>query len=97
MVKNFMADNGGFDKRVTVPLILGIWGGKGMGKTFQTELTFKKMGWAPPLTSIGVHCCQSMDPHKHLRPAGRNAQACPDCTRSWVVCRMVTSTIHRCG
>lgn len=31
-----------------VPLILGIWGGKGQGKSFQCELVFAKMGirWA---------------------------------------------------
>lgn len=28
-----------------VPLILGVWGEKGMGKTFQTELALKKLGW----------------------------------------------------
>jgi pantothenate kinase-related protein Tda10 len=27
-----------------VPLILGIWGGKGQGKSFQCELVFAKMG-----------------------------------------------------
>jgi hypothetical protein len=36
---------GCFDKKVRVPLVLGIWGPKGMGKTFQTELAFKKLGW----------------------------------------------------
>jgi pantothenate kinase-related protein Tda10 len=29
---------------VKVPLILGIWGGKGQGKSFQCELVFAKMG-----------------------------------------------------
>ena len=42
MVKNYVADS--FDKNARVPLILGIWGGKGQGKSFQTELAFKKMG-----------------------------------------------------
>ena len=30
---------------VNMPLILGIWGPKGCGKTFQTELAFKKLGY----------------------------------------------------
>ncbi|XP_070665856.1 ribulose bisphosphate carboxylase/oxygenase activase, chloroplastic-like isoform X7 [Malus domestica] len=29
---------------IKVPLILGIWGGKGQGKSFQCELVFSKMG-----------------------------------------------------
>lgn len=29
---------------IKVPLILGIWGGKGQGKSFQCELVFAKMG-----------------------------------------------------
>lgn len=39
--------------QVRVPLILGIWGGKGQGKSFQTELTFKKMGVEPIIMSAG--------------------------------------------
>ena len=27
-----------------MPLILGIWGGKGQGKTFQCNLAYKKLG-----------------------------------------------------
>ena len=38
-------DAGAFDNMCRTPLILGIWGGKGQGKTFQTELCFKKLGW----------------------------------------------------
>ena len=30
--------------KIKVPLILGIWGGKGQGKTFQCGLAFKKLG-----------------------------------------------------
>merc|ERR1712003_520570 len=30
--------------KIKVPLILGVWGGKGQGKTFQTHLAFQKMG-----------------------------------------------------
>ncbi len=40
VVKNFIADQ--LDG-VNPPLILGIWGPKGCGKTFQTELAFKKL------------------------------------------------------
>ena len=44
IVKNVMCDQGVFDGQTRIPLILGIWGGKGQGKTFQTELAFKKLG-----------------------------------------------------
>lgn len=44
VVKNFLMDAGCFDETTRVPLILGIWGGKGQGKSFQTELAFKKLG-----------------------------------------------------
>jgi pantothenate kinase-related protein Tda10 len=44
IAKNFLVDSGAFDPSTKVPLILGIWGGKGQGKTFQTELCFKKLG-----------------------------------------------------
>lgn len=44
MVKNFLVDNVGLDKHARVPLILGIWGAKGQGKSFQCELAFKKLG-----------------------------------------------------
>jgi hypothetical protein len=37
----------------SVPLILGIWGGKGCGKTFNLELTCKKMGVTPVVMSAG--------------------------------------------
>ena len=42
IAKNYLADAGSLPG-VNVPLILGVWGGKGMGKTFQTELAFKKL------------------------------------------------------
>ncbi|MBT2983570.1 hypothetical protein PN44_18255, partial [Vibrio anguillarum] len=32
---------------IKVPLILGVWGGKGQGKSFQCELVFRKMGINP--------------------------------------------------
>ncbi|EIE26946.1 hypothetical protein COCSUDRAFT_11792, partial [Coccomyxa subellipsoidea C-169] len=53
IVKNWMVDNGAFDPSHRVPLILGIWGPKGQGKTFQTELTFKKLGIEPVVMSAG--------------------------------------------
>ena len=36
-----------------VPLILGIWGGKGCGKTFNLELSCKAMGVTPVVMSAG--------------------------------------------
>uniref|UniRef100_A0A2P2KW00 Ribulose bisphosphate carboxylase/oxygenase activase, chloroplastic n=1 Tax=Rhizophora mucronata TaxID=61149 RepID=A0A2P2KW00_RHIMU len=38
---------------VKVPLILGVWGGKGQGKSFQTELIFQAMGVEPVIMSAG--------------------------------------------
>ena len=43
IVKNFIADQ---LSGVNPPLVLGIWGPKGCGKTFQTELAFKKLKYA---------------------------------------------------
>eukprot|EP00668_Euglena_longa_P011249 GGOE01013638.1.p1 GENE.GGOE01013638.1~~GGOE01013638.1.p1 ORF type:complete len:521 (-),score=66.52 GGOE01013638.1:206-1576(-) len=39
--------------RIKVPLILGIWGGKGQGKTFQTDLVYRKLGISPVVMSAG--------------------------------------------
>ncbi|KAG0610311.1 hypothetical protein M758_7G055800 [Ceratodon purpureus] len=39
VAKNFMNLPG-----IKIPLILGIWGGKGQGKSFQSELVMKKLG-----------------------------------------------------
>ena len=44
VTKNALVESGGLDDKTVVPLILGIWGGKGQGKTFQVELTLKKLG-----------------------------------------------------
>ena len=44
VTKNALIETGGLDDKTVVPLILGIWGGKGQGKTFQVELTLKKLG-----------------------------------------------------
>nr|AGZ15382.1 ribulose bisphosphate carboxylase/oxygenase activase 1 [Phaseolus vulgaris] len=38
---------------IKVPLILGIWGGKGQGKSFQCELVFAKMGINPIMMNAG--------------------------------------------
>lgn len=53
ITKNFLMDLGGFDSATRVPLILGIWGGKGQGKSFQTELAFKKLGVEAVVMSAG--------------------------------------------
>ena len=39
--------------KIKVPLILGIWGGKGQGKTFQCTLAYKKLGIGPVVMSAG--------------------------------------------
>lgn len=49
IVKNYIANQ--LDAQV--PLILGIWGGKGQGKSFQTELIFKAMKVEPVIMSAG--------------------------------------------
>ncbi|TVU23290.1 hypothetical protein EJB05_25645 [Eragrostis curvula] len=55
--KNFMSL-----PNIKVPLILGIWGGKGQGKSFQCELVFAKMGitYAPLLSSVYIYMCIHM-------------------------------------
>ncbi|GFH18352.1 ATPase_AAA_core domain-containing protein, partial [Haematococcus lacustris] len=57
IVKNYLVELGAFDKFTKVPLILGVWGEKGMGKSFQTELALKKLGWprAAPETLLFSH------------------------------------------
>jgi hypothetical protein len=40
--------------KIKVPLILGIWGGKGQGKTFQCMLAYKKLGINPLVMSAGA-------------------------------------------
>lgn len=51
VVKNYLKDRGAFDAHTNVPVILGIWGEKGQGKTFQTELAFKKLGYVSSSSS----------------------------------------------
>lgn len=36
-----------------IRLLAGVWGGKGQGKSFQTELIFKAMGIEPIIMSAG--------------------------------------------
>jgi hypothetical protein len=50
LVKNILAESG---QMPGVPLILGIWGAKGCGKSFQTELVCKALGVQPVIMSAG--------------------------------------------
>jgi pantothenate kinase-related protein Tda10 len=38
ITKNYLCDQGAIGPQVKVPLVLGIWGPKGCGKTFQVRL-----------------------------------------------------------
>lgn len=38
---------------IEVASLTGVWGGKGQGKTFQTELIFQAMGILPVIMSAG--------------------------------------------
>lgn len=51
LVKNVLADEGKLGWKV--PLILGIWGEKGCGKSFNVELACKKMKVQPIVMSAG--------------------------------------------
>jgi len=53
VIKNLMCNRVPQMKRLQIPLILGIWGGKGVGKTFQTELILKEMGVTAFVVSAG--------------------------------------------
>lgn len=60
--------------RIKVPLILGIHGRKGEGKTFQCELIFKKMGIDPVVISGGeLESPDAGDPSRLLRLRYREA------------------------
>ncbi|URE29674.1 ATPase family associated with various cellular activities (AAA) [Musa troglodytarum] len=63
IVKNYIAHL----LNVKVPLILGIWGGKGQGKTFQTELIFRAMGIEPVIMSAGELESERAGDHATLR------------------------------
>jgi pantothenate kinase-related protein Tda10 len=45
--------------KIKVPLILGIWGGKGQGKTFQCMLAYKKLAIQPIVMSAGANFATS--------------------------------------
>ncbi|KNA06916.1 hypothetical protein SOVF_176660 [Spinacia oleracea] len=70
IVKNFIAHI----LNAKVPLILGIWGGKGQGKTFQTELIFKVLGVEPVIISAGeLESEKAGEPGKLIRERYRTA------------------------
>ncbi|KAG6534668.1 hypothetical protein ZIOFF_008571 [Zingiber officinale] len=59
---------------IKIPLILGIWGGKGQGKSFQCELVFAKMGINPIMMSAGeLESGNAGEPAKLLRQRYREA------------------------
>eukprot|EP01026_Neomeris_dumetosa_P044481 TRINITY_DN3751_c0_g1_i4.p1 TRINITY_DN3751_c0_g1~~TRINITY_DN3751_c0_g1_i4.p1 ORF type:complete len:418 (-),score=68.35 TRINITY_DN3751_c0_g1_i4:572-1825(-) len=60
--------------KIKVPLILGVWGGKGQGKTFQCMLTYKKLGIAPLVMSAGeLESGNAGEPAKLIRQRYREA------------------------
>ncbi|KMT03762.1 hypothetical protein BVRB_8g189100 [Beta vulgaris subsp. vulgaris] len=70
IVKNYIAHL----LNVKVPLILGIWGGKGQGKTFQTELIFQAMGVEPVIISAGeLESEKAGEPGRLIRERYRTA------------------------
>ncbi|KAL9249612.1 Ribulose bisphosphate carboxylase/oxygenase activase 2, chloroplastic-like protein [Drosera capensis] len=67
--KNFMSL-----PNIKIPLILGIWGGKGQGKSFQCELVFRKMGINPIMMSAGeLESGNAGEPAKLIRQRYREA------------------------
>ncbi|KAL1829084.1 hypothetical protein ACET3Z_007496 [Daucus carota] len=67
--KNFMTL-----PNIKVPLILGVWGGKGQGKSFQCELVFAKMGIIPIMMSAGeLESGNAGEPAKLIRQRYREA------------------------
>ncbi|KAL9265773.1 Ribulose bisphosphate carboxylase/oxygenase activase, chloroplastic-like protein [Drosera capensis] len=70
IVKNFIAHV--LDAKV--PLILGVWGGKGQGKSFQTELIFQAMGIEPIIMSAGeLESERAGEPGRLIRERYRTA------------------------
>jgi hypothetical protein len=60
--------------KLKIPLILGIWGGKGQGKTFQTEIGFQKLSISPIVMSAGeLESGNAGEPAKLLRQRYREA------------------------
>jgi hypothetical protein len=73
LVKNVLAESG---QLKGVPLILGIWGAKGCGKSFQTELVCKAMGVQPVIMSAGeLEDEYAGQPGKRLRERYRTASS----------------------
>lgn len=69
ITKNFMTL-----PNIKIPLILGIWGGKGQGKSFQCELVFAKMGISPIVMSAGeLESGNAGEPAKLIRQRYREA------------------------
>ncbi|XP_078435485.1 rubisco activase isoform X2 [Wolffia australiana] len=69
VVKNFLKLPG-----IKVPLILGIWGGKGQGKSFQCELVLSKLGINPIMMSAGeLESGNAGEPAKLIRQRYREA------------------------
>lgn len=69
IVKNFIKL-----PKIKVPLILGIWGGKGQGKTFQCDLVFKKLNVNPIVMSAGeLESGNAGEPAKLVRQRYREA------------------------
>jgi ribulose bisphosphate carboxylase small subunit len=69
ITKNFLNLPG-----IRVPLILGIHGRKGEGKTFQTELVFQRMGFEPVMISGGeLESPDAGDPSRLIRLRYREA------------------------
>jgi hypothetical protein len=69
IAKNFMEL-----PKIKVPLILGVWGGKGQGKTFQCHLSFKKLGISPVVMSAGeLESGNAGEPAKLIRQRYREA------------------------
>merc|ERR1719377_25173 len=69
IAKNFMQL-----PKIKIPLILGVWGGKGQGKTFQTELAFQKLGISPVVMSAGeLESGNAGEPAKLVRQRYREA------------------------
>ncbi|KAH9570581.1 hypothetical protein CY35_02G048400 [Sphagnum magellanicum] len=69
IAKNFMSL-----PNIKVPLILGIWGGKGQGKSFQCELVMSKLGINPIMMSAGeLESGNAGEPAKLIRQRYREA------------------------
>jgi len=67
--KNFMTL-----PNIKIPLILGLWGGKGQGKSFQCELVFAKLGINPIMMSAGeLESGNAGEPAKLIRQRYREA------------------------